>query len=215
MTREALFIDRDDAARKLLPLLADYKDNTDAVVLGLPRGGMIVAKYVADALNLPLDFIIVKKVASPTNEELALGAVSEDGLNYFDWELIRDLDLPNNYIDEAAEKKLREAKARARAYRAFRPLMDLHGKIAILVDDGIATGASMGVAVNAAQARGARKIIVAVPVASPDGFRNVKKSVDDIACPCVREQFGAVGELYSHFPQVEDEEVIALLKHDA
>lgn len=213
MTREALFIDRDDAARKLLPLLVDYKDNTNAVVLGLPRGGMIVAKYVADALNLPLDFIIVKKVASPTNEELALGAVSEDGINYFDWELIKDLDLPNSYIDGAAEKKLMEAKERARAYRVLRPPADLHGKIAILVDDGIATGASMGAAVSAAQVRGARRIIVAVPVASADGFRNVKKSVDDIACPCVREHFSAVGELYSRFPQIEDGEVIALLKH--
>lgn len=212
MTREALFIDRDDAARTLLPLLLDYKNNTDAVVLGLPRGGMIVAKRIAEELHLPLDFVVVKKVPSPANEELALGAVSEDGINYFDWELIKDLDLPNNYIDEVAEKKLAEAKVRARAYRGLRPPTDLQGKIAILVDDGIATGASMSAAASVARERGARKIIVAVPVASTNGFRSVKKSVDDIVCPCVREPFGAVGELYSQFPQIEDKEVIALLK---
>lgn len=212
MMREALFIDRIDAARKLVPFLKDYKDNPDVVILGLPRGGMVLADYIARELNLPLDFIAVKKVPSPSNEEVAIGALSEGDLSYLDWDLIANLGIPKERVDEVTEKARKELNERTALYRAIRPAMDLSGKTIIIVDDGIATGASMCAAVSTAKDRGTVKIIVAVPVASTESLHLVKKDIFQVVCPFFKEPFWMVGEFYSNFSSVEDSEVVEFLK---
>ncbi len=209
---EELFIDRMDAAQQLVPLLARYNNSPDAVVLGLPRGGMILADYVAKELHLPLDFIIVKKVGAPKNEELAIGAVTEDNLSYFDWNLIRDINASKKYVDEIAERKRDEIVTRVANYRNVIPKLNLHGKIAIIVDDGIATGSTMCAAVCSAIARGANKVVIAVPVASRESIRIAKKSADEVCCPFEWERFGAVGQFYKQFPEVSDKEVLTLIR---
>ena len=207
-----LFIDRLDAARQLIPLLSKYKNDHGAVVLGLPRGGMILADYVAKELGLPLDFIVIKKVGAPKNEELAIGAITEDGLSYFDWKLIHDINASKSYVDDVTEKKRGEIKKRVEKYRKIIPPIDLRGKTAIVVDDGIATGASMSAAVCSAVARGANRIVIAVPVASKESIRMVKTNADEVQCLFERDNFGAVGEFYRRFSEVNDDEVLALLK---
>lgn len=209
---EELFIDRLDAARQLMPLLSKYRNDSSAVVLGLPRGGMVLADHVAKELGLPLNFIIVKKVGAPRNEELAIGAITEDGLSYFDWNLIRDINASKSYIDEMTERKRGEMEVRIAKYREMTPLTDLHEKTAIIVDDGIATGSSMSAAVCSVVARGANRIVIAVPVASKESIRMVKTNADEVLCPFERDHFGAVGEFYRHFSEVSDDEVLALLK---
>ena len=209
---EELFIDRMDAAQQLVPLLARYSNSPDAVVLGLPRGGMILAEYVAKKLNLPLDFVIVKKVGAPKNEELAIGAVTEDNLSHFDWNLIRDINASKEYVDEMTERKRGEIEARVSKYRKVIPQKNLHGKIAIIVDDGIATGSTMCAAVCSVIARGAKKVVIAVPVASKESIRITKKSANEVCCPFEREHFGAVGQFYKQFPEVSDDDVLALIK---
>ena len=209
---EELFIDRVDAAQQLAPLLARYSNSPDAVVLGLPRGGMILADYVAKELHLPLDFIIVKKVGAPKNEELAIGAVTEDNLSYFDWNLIHDINASKEYMDEMTERKRGEIEARVSKYRKVITKKNLHGKIAIIVDDGIATGATMCAAVCSAIARGANKVVIAVPVASKESIQVTKKNADEVCCPFERARFGAVGQFYKRFPEVSDNEVLALIK---
>ena len=207
-----LFIDRLDAARQLIPLLSKYKNDHGAVVLGLPRGGMILVDYVAKELGLPLDFIVIKKVGAPKNEELAIGAITEDGLSYFDWKLIHDINASKSYVDDVTEKKRGEIKKRVEKYRKIIPPIDLRGKTAIVVDDGIATGASMSAAVCSAVARGANRIVIAVPVASKESIRMVKTNADEVQCLFERDNFGAVGEFYRRFSEVNDDEVLALLK---
>lgn len=212
--KDAPFIDREDAARKLAPLLASYKNNPDAVVLGLSPSGVVIAKNIAQELNLPLDVILIKKVAVPTNVEFAVGAVAEDGVSYFDWNLVKNLDLSKKYIDDVAKENLVEAKRLAEAYRKVLPIEDLHGRTAIVIDDGIATGATMQAAINAAEMRGAKKIVIAAPVASKESLKIISKKVTEVVCPVLKEQFWAVDEFYAHFPKVGDDDIIALLKNN-
>ncbi len=209
---EELFIDRIDAARQLVPLLARYRNSPDAVILGLPRGGMILADYVAKELNLPLDFVIVKKVGAPKNEELAIGAVTEDNISYFDWNLIRDINISTEYVDEVVERKRGEIEARVSKYRKVVPQRNLHGKIAIIVDDGIATGSTACAAACSAIARGANKVVIAVPVASKESIQTAKKNANEVYCLFERARFGAVGQFYEKFLEVSDNEVLALIK---
>jgi len=210
--KDAPFVDREDAARKLLPLLTDYKNSPDVVVLGLSRGGTVLAKYIAEELNLPLDVVVVKKIVVPTNVEFAVGAVTEDDISYFDWNLIKNLNLSKKYIDDAAKENLGAAKKSAEIYRKIIPIKDLRGKIAIIVDDGIATGASIQAAIRAAEGRGAAKIVIAAPVASRDSIEINKEAVD-VVCPLVKDPFWAPDEFYSRFPKVDDDEVVSILKN--
>ncbi len=211
--KDAPFIDREDAARKLVPLLISYKNNPNAVVLGLPSSGVVIAKHIAQELSLPLDVIVVKKVSVSTNVEFAVGAVTEDGASYFDWSLIKNLDVSKKYIDNATKENFAEAKRRSDAYRRAIPIKDLHGKIAIVVDDGITTGATMQAAISAVEGRGAKKIVIAAPVASKESLKSISKEITEVACPVFREPFWAVDEFYSHFPKVEDGDIIALLQN--
>ena len=207
-----VFADREAAANEILPLLEKYKHSNSAIVLGLPRGGVVVAAKLAEALSLPLDVVVLKKVTSPNNDEFAVGAVTEDGESFFDWTSGEEFCGSRKEFDAAVEKKRAEARARAARYRAIVPMQDLHGKAAILADDGIATGSTMRAAVKAARRRGARTIVVAVPVSPGDSLAQIRGEVDEIACPNVVEFFAAVGQCYKTFPQIEDKEVEAILR---
>lgn len=208
-----LFANREEAATQLIPLLEKYRRSVLAVVLGLPRGGVILAAKLAEALSLPLDVIVVKKVTSPHNDEFAVGAVTEDGETFFDWTMNEDVCGPQQAFQVVIDKRQQEARARAAQYRAILPMQDLHGKIAILVDDGIATGTTMRAAVKAARIRGAKKIVVAVPVSPQDSLAQVRGDADEVACPHTVQFFAAVGQCYKQFPQIEDVEVMEILKN--
>ncbi len=207
-----LFANRKEAAAQLLPLLQQYRTRTDAVVLGLPRGGVVIAAELARGLELPLDVIVVKKVNPPHNDEFAVGAVTEDNESFFDWTMNEDVCGPQQLFQKTIEKKNKEARTRSVLYRKILPMRDLSGKVAIIADDGIATGATMRVAIKAARKRGAAKVVVAVPVSPQDSLAQVRGEADEVACPHIVDFFAAVGQCYKEFLQVEDEDVVGILK---
>jgi putative phosphoribosyl transferase len=194
------FADRADAGRRLVELLPALED--EPVVLGLARGGVPVAAEVADALGAPLDVLVVRKVGHPAQPEYALGAVSEDGVA-----------LPEGLPPELVEPQLEEARAQAQRLRAGRERLSLEGRTAIVVDDGLATGRSMTAAIEGVARRGARRAIMAVPVASGPGMRALADRCEAHAALVVEPpEFFAVGQFYVDFSQVSDEEVAALLQ---
>jgi putative phosphoribosyl transferase len=202
-----VFKNRTEAGKKLSALLADYK-GTNAIVLALPRGGVIVGKEIARELNLPLDIIVTRKIGAPGNDEYAIGAIDILGNSIFgtgEKELVDKKWLENKIT---AEKK--EAERRWAVYRKGKSDLNLKNKTAIIVDDGIATGLTMQVAAAYAKQAGAEKIIVAIPVASSESIRNIKKmaEVRVLETPVF---FSAVGEWYEYFPQVSDQEVAEAL----
>jgi len=210
----AVFKDRVDAAEKLLPKLRKYTGSSDTLIVGLPRGGMITAAYLAEWLGLPLDFIIAKKIGAPGNSELAVGAVTEDGIKYLDKEIIDSIGVDPCYVRLELRKKQLEAFEKSKLYRGGKKPPSYKDKNIILVDDGMATGSTMLAAVGAARARGAKAVIVAVPVASWEAALKIKKIADGFVCPEVDRYLESVGEFYEDFPQIEDDRVLALLnKH--
>jgi putative phosphoribosyl transferase len=206
-----LFNDRHDAGRQLAPLLSKYKDRKDVIVLGLARGGVVTAFEVASGLNVPLNVIVVRKVGAPGNEELALGAIAEQGAGIFNEQLIAVLGVSHEYLKKEVERQKKILKERLALYRGKSPPPVIEGKTVILVDDGIATGASMRVAIQSVRAAGAKKIILAVPVAAPDSLRKMEKEVDEVDCLSSPSFFEAVGQFYKAFAQTSDEEVMRLL----
>jgi len=206
-----IFKDRKDAAQKLIPKLQKYKKNPKAIVLALPRGGIILAYEIAKELKLPLDLIISQKIGAPFLKELAIGAITEDGEAFFDENIISGYDISKEYIKQETQKKIKEANRRENLYRKNLPPLNLQDKIAILVDDGVATGATMLVTIKSAKAKKAKKIIVAVPVITPDSLRKIEKEVDQVIYLDAPLNFGAVGEFYEHFDQTDDNKVIELL----
>lgn len=206
-----MFKDRRDAGTKLALKLRSYKDSAHAIVLGLPRGGVVVAYEVAKQLNLPLDIIVACKISLPINPEMALGAITSDGETVFDNEIIQMLQVGQDYIDHEVEKEKKEALRRLACYRKNKKSLSLQGKIVILIDDGVATGATMKVAIKSVSAMGAKKIIIAIPVAPPEFIQEIKKKVDAVICLEEPEGFVAVGAYYENFAQVKDAEVIDLL----
>lgn len=206
------FTDRAEAGKKLVPLLKKYHKALDAVVIGLPRGGVVPAYEVAHALALPLDVVSPRKLGAPDNPELALGAITESGEGYFNRHLIHALAVSDEYLRSTIESELLKARQRLELYRRCHPKIPLKGKIAIVVDDGLATGATMKAAVQALRVEGATKIVVAVPVAPQDTLDELAGLADEAVCLYTPEFFQAVGQFYQEFRQVENEEVIALLK---
>lgn len=204
----ARFKDRVDASEKLLPELRKYLGSPNTFVVGLPRGGMVTASMVARGLGLPLRFLVVKKIGAPGDPELAIGAISEDGEVVYDEEFVT---VDEEYKESESRIKLEEAQKRGRLYRGSSRLERFDGSVVILVDDGMATGSTMQVAVKAARARGAKVVIVAVPVASLEGAVKIKKVADGFICPEVDRYLESVGEYYEDFPQIEDDIVLALL----
>lgn len=205
-----MFADRREAGKQLAAKLARHK-SADAVVLALPRGGVVVGYEVARALGLPLDIVAARKIGHPSSPEYAIGAVDESGEALFnDAEALK---ADARWLEEETEREQKEAKRRARVYRAGRAPLPLAGKTAILVDDGIATGLTMRLAARAVKKQGAKKIIVAAPVAPEDSLRALKDEGADetIVLEPPEDFLGAVGAHYAIFDQTKDDEVIRLL----
>lgn len=209
MIGSRVFRDRRDAGRKLAKELHRYADVQDVVVLGLPRGGVPVAYEVAAALHAPLDVLVVRKLGYPAHEELALGAIAPGGTVVFDPDLIIGLTRPQ--LDGIVRRELAELQRRESAYRSVREAEPIQGKTVILVDDGLATGASMHAAVRSIRRLGAKRIVVAVPVSSQDAIDSLRREADEVMAARTPAPFYAVGLYYDDFTQTSDEEVKALL----
>lgn len=204
-----MFADRREAGERLAESLADLRDE-DVVVLGIPRGGVEVAAVVADALGAPLDIVIPRKVGAPGNPELGLGAVAED-VEVLDEHLIRVLDVSEEYLRGEIAAQQEEIARRSSLYRGGRPAADLDGKVAVVVDDGVATGGTAAAALRWARAKGAKKVVLAVPVAPHEATRRLQAEADEVRVLAAPEPFFAVGQWYRSFPQVSDERVVRLL----
>lgn len=206
------FQDRQDAGKRLVSLLEDYRDDSYALVLGLPRGGVVVALEISLALNLPLDVWVTRKIRAPFNPELAIGSVDSDGNVLVDENTARLYEISDRYIKEEAIEQTEEIKRRYKAYRGSEEAPDVKGKTAIAVDDGVATGYTMLAALSSLRNAGAGKIVCAVPVASPRVVNRLREIADSVECLSTPSYFSAVGEFYRDFTQVEDEEVLACME---
>jgi predicted phosphoribosyltransferase len=205
------FRNRREAGRLLASKLAAYANRQDALVLALPRGGVPVAYEVASALRVPLDVFLVRKLGVPGYEELAMGAIATGGVLALNDHLVRTLNIPNQVIEAVAAKEEQELARREHLYRGDRPPPDVRVRTVILVDDGLATGATMYAAVKALRQLQAARIVVAVPIASPETCEELRSEVDDIICAVTPEPFHAIGLWYEDFSQTADEEVRNLL----
>lgn len=220
------FIDRRDAGRRLAnrlletrvaPLLhrtsaggaAVLRD--DVIVLGIPRGGIMVADEVARALNAPLDVFIARKIGAPMNRELAIGAVASDGTLFLDQSLIRHLDIPMKLVEQERDQEVDEIQRRIALYRRGKPPLNLQGKIVVLVDDGIATGATTLAALRALKHQNPARVILAVPVAPRQVVPELRAECDELVLLATPEPFLAVGLFYENFAQVQDDQVVELL----
>ena len=211
----ALFKDRRDAGKQLAQELSAYAGRSDVIVLALPRGGVPVAYEVARALNAPLDIFIVRKLGLPGHEELAIGAIASGGIRVLNHDIVQALKIPQTMIDTITRQELQELERRERAYRGDRPPPEVRGRTVILIDDGLATGASMRAAVAALRAQNSARIVVAVPTAAPETCAAFESEVDEIVCAMTPEPFYGVGRWYEDFSQTTDEEVRALLEEAA
>lgn len=209
--RGRVFRDRKEAGDVLAEQLTSYRDRDDVIVLGLARGGVPVGYQVASALQAPLDVFLVRKLGVPQWEELAMGALASGGGVVVNDSLVRNLGISDEQMAVAIERETEELHRRERAYRGDRPPLELADKIVILVDDGIATGASMLAAVRAVRTAGPSKVVVAVPVGPPSACRTLATEADDVVCATMPPGFEAVGQVFADFHQVTDDEVRELL----
>ncbi len=207
-----LFRDRRDAGRILAPKLSAYANRSDVIVLALPRGGVPVAYEVALALNAPLDIYLVRKLGLPGHEELAIGAIASGGVRVLNEDIVRSLSIPQAMIDAVAGRELEELERRERLYRGDRRAPEIQGRTVILVDDGLATGASMRAAVAGIRTQNPARIVIAVPTAAPETCEAFEFEVDEIVCASTPEPFYGVGKWYEDFSQTTDEEVREFLK---
>lgn len=205
------FEDRRDAGRQLAAQLRQYAARPDVLVLGLARGGVPVANEVARALDLPLDVFIVRKLGVPGHEELAMGAIASGDVQVLDDRLIRSLHIPPSAVTRTVSAERRELERREGAYRTGRLAPDVRGRTVILVDDGLATGASMFAAISALRKAGPAKIVVAVPVSAPEVCSAMRRVADDCVCVVTPAQLYGVGAWYSDFSQTTDGEVREIL----
>lgn len=207
----AYFRDRRDAGRKLAQHLLDYANRPDVIVVALPRGGVPVAYEVALALNAPLEIMLVRKLGMPGHEELALGAIASGGVRVLNEDIIRMLHVPEEVIDQAAHRELQELQRQEANYRGSRPAPQVRDRTVILIDDGLATGASMRAAVTALRTQQPERIIVAVPTAAAETCESFQDEVDEIICAITPEPFLGVSRWYDDFSQTTDGEVRTLL----
>ncbi len=207
-----VFEDRSEAGRSLADALAPWRGAPDTVVLGLPRGGVPVAYEIASALGLPLDVLVVRKLGLPGQPELAMGAIASGGAVVVNDEVVRYLPPGSDALDAVRQREQLELERRERIFRGDRPPLDIRGRTGILVDDGLATGATMAAAVRALRKLGAKRIIVAVPVASAEARDRVAELADEVVCLSAPAWFTAVGQWYRNFEQTEDAEVSELLE---
>ena len=208
---ERAFQNRIEAGRLLAEKLEKYADRDDVIVLGLPRGGVPVASEVAKRLRVPLDVFIVRKLGVPGFEELAAGAIASGGVRVLNEDVMRAIPHADEAIEIVTARETEEMQRREQTYREGRSAPELRDRIAILVDDGLATGATMRAAVKALRQRGAAKIVVAVPVGPPDTCHEIEEQTDETICLSTPEFFQAVGQYYEDFSQTTDEDVRELL----
>jgi putative phosphoribosyl transferase len=208
-----VFANRIEAGALLAKKLVAYSNQPDVIVLALPRGGVPVGYAVAHALNAPLDVFLVRKLGVPGHEELAMGAIASGNVRVLNDEVVDYLEIPDDLIDEVAEREQRELERREKLYRGSSAPPNVRGRTVIVVDDGLATGSTMRAAVNALKKMGTAKIIVAAPVAARDTCESFKNAVDSTCvCAMTPEPFGGVGLWYRDFSQTSDAEVCYLLK---
>lgn len=205
------FSDRKDAGKQLASALTDFSFK-EGMVLAIPRGGVVVGYEIASALNFKLDVIIPRKIGTPDNPELAIGAVTEDGTMILDDSLIMYLGVSNDYIYQESERQKQEIRRRQNFYRQGVSEPEIKDKNVIVVDDGIATGYTMKAALASVRNRGAATLTVAIPVGPPSTIKELEGQADNIVCLYTPEYFQAIGQFYSDFSQTTDKEVIELLK---
>jgi len=208
------FVDRREAGRLLARQLERFRAGRP-VVLGIPRGGVVIAAEIADHLGGELDIVLSRKIGAPGNPELAIAAVAEDGRLFLDERIAERVGASGAFIAREQGRQLGEIARRVALFRAVRPKVPLHGRVVIVADDGLATGATMQAALWAAHRDQPGSMIAAVPVGAVDTIERLSRSVDELVCLRAPEEFGAVGRFYRTFNQVEDEEVLAILGRHA
>lgn len=206
------FENRIDAGKRLANVLAHYRGMTQAIVLALPRGGVPVGFEIARALGLPLDILLVRKLGVPGQEELAMGAIADGGVQVLNEETIRELNIPESAVARVVRAEYAELERRSLAYRQGKPAPSLAGKTVILADDGCATGSNMQAAVQSAIRQKAARVVVAVPVMSESAFTVLHRLANEVVCLGIPIPFFGVGAFYHDFGQTGDAEVQALLK---
>ncbi|HXG09814.1 MAG TPA: phosphoribosyltransferase family protein [Gemmataceae bacterium] len=206
-----MFHDREDAARQLAAKLKGRALH-EPLVLAIPRGGVVIGAVLARELGAELDVVLSRKLRAPGQPELAIGAIAEDGQVYLNHHAEGFLDMLEDYLAEERRHQLAEIARRRKLFRTARPQARVEGRSVIVTDDGIATGSTMIAALQAVKAQKPRELIVAVPVASPDRLAEVRRWCDDVVCLLTPELFWAVGQFYEDFRQIEDEEVVELLR---
>jgi putative phosphoribosyl transferase len=213
-----MFADRADAGRqlaqRLVALRSEQQLGQNLLVLGLPRGGVVVAAEIARALDAPLDVLIVRKIGAPHQPELAIGAVTDGDhpQHIFNDELIESLGISRSYLESQVVQQLNEVRRRQSDYRGSRAPVEVHGRTVIVVDDGIATGATIRMALSALRRRGVQRLVLAVPVAPAEALAELSPLVDEIVCLSSPVNFMAVGRFYGDFEQTTDQQVIELLR---
>jgi len=205
-----LFKDRRDAGRRLAQRIEGIKE-ADLFILAVPRGGVVVAFEVVKALGAPMDLIIPRKLGAPGNPELAIGAVTQDGTIVLNHDIVQELGVPKSFIDQEAAEQVKEIERRMKKYRGDAPPPQLAGRTVVLIDDGIATGATIRAAVQSVRRSRPKRLIIAVPVAPPSAVQSLEKDADEVVALETPEWFMAIGQFYENFDQTSDEEVIDLM----
>lgn len=205
------FRDRQEAGRVLAGRLHQYAGRRDTVIAAIPRGGVVVGAEIAEALHLPLAVFLIRKLGAPGQEELAMGAITSGGMILMNRRIVEALAIPENAVQAAVLRETRELERRERLYTRGRTRPEFKGKTVIVVDDGIATGASIRLAMDALRKQGAGRIVLAVPVAPPEAVADLRQVADEVVCLAEPATFIAVGKWYEDFQQVTDEEVCRLL----
>ncbi len=210
--RPEVFRNRKEAGRFLARQLSNYK-NSNSIVLALPRGGIPVAAEICEALNIPMDILAVRKIGVPVSSELAAGAICENDPPYFSEKLLLRLGFKQDDLKSIVETEVENLKSQIKMFRDGKPLSHLLKKNVIIVDDGLATGATLQAAVHFLQKKNPAKIIIAVPVGAATSIQELEDKVDQIVCPLVPQEFEAVNQFYEDFDQVENEDALQILKY--
>jgi putative phosphoribosyl transferase len=205
-----MFFDRAEAGARLADAL-EHLSGEDVVVLGVPRGGVEVAVEVARRRGWPLDIVVPRKIGAPFNPELGLGAIAP-GVRVLDESMLRTLNVDPDYLEQEIASQEEEIRRRTEAYRKGRPPVDVRGKVAVIVDDGLATGGTAAASIRWARAQGASRVVLAIPVAPREAVAKLSKEADEVVCLATPEPFFAVGQWYERFSQTSDEEVVELLE---
>ena len=205
-----MFSDRTDAGRRLAERLRERGVAAD-IVLAIPRGGLPVGRVVADALGLPLDVVASRKLSAPGNPELAVGAVAADGTVWLNDPFVAQLGLDRTGLEDAIDRERAAAREKVERYRGDRPPLDLRGRTALVVDDGVATGATTIACLRQVRDAGAARVVLGVPVGPPDAVARLEQEADEVVCVATPADFGAVGRFYDSFTQVSDEEAMGYL----